>query len=590
MFEKKSILVYDIECDSLDTSTSVLKWFGAYSYFDNEYYLFPFKGNEKDVIALIRRHKVLVSFNGKNFDNHILINNIGDDDLFEYKVLVDLYEISAPKGSGSFGAYNKGRLVQMGIKMKNFTLRSIIDNLKLDEDGTKGDIDYTIFQKDKWTPEESAEILKYLKQDIVLTKKLLEWYEVQFSPLKKFLSEKDRDNLLYLKSSLAVLGYKIICNKAGLEADFGEKTKREPYAGGHHISNREDITKGNIVEIDIVSAYPHALMMGNLYSPAADGWSGSGFYQLEGKYNAQHQGKVELALKEIFLERLKAKKDGDKPKDKSFKVVINSVYGLTGNPVFKSLYNRTSASDCTSMVRTWLKTLAKRLEAVGFIPLYGFTDSIFVKVPEGYSKKHLMYIVKRFVKDVKESVPFPMDTFNLGIEEEIKMIWFVAKNCYLFVTHDDKVVAKSTLLNTNTPKVIMMVYEDYMKPKIIKELDINFTEKELEDQIKLIISNDSKLAAVEYKVTELTDYKVQTSLHYQISEAYGSGRHFLIPNKKGIGVGKKKNTKNKIAVRHCSIEEYNEKKLTVDDIDLTNLLSHLKPFILATKSHLSARN
>jgi len=592
----RHILVYDIETDSLDTEQAKMKWFGAYSYIDEEYYLIPFEGNEKDIRDLIKRHSILVGFNNKEYDNPIIKNNFDDDDIFEYKVILDLLEMSAPKGGKDYGQYRKNRLAQMGIKLKNFSLKNIIEKLKLDEDGTKGDIDYKIFQKDEWTSEEITEIKKYLEQDVLLTMKLFEWYEEQFYPLKKFLPVKQQMNFLYLKSSLSVLAYNIICNKAKLKPDFGEKVPgRKSYSGGHHLLPREDLTRGNIIEVDFTSAYPHAIMMGNLHSNISkdeEGWDGDGYYNLEGKYDNKKQGKIELALKDIFLERIKAKKamkearkKGDEQKardedakNKSFKIVINSEYGLTGNPIFKSIYNRNTASDCTSMVRTWMKKLAKILEVAGFRCLYGFTDSIYVLIPPQLNKDDLMYYVSQFIKEAKANVPFPMDTFDMDIEEEIKMIWFVAKNCYLFVTQDNEVKYKSTLLNTNTPKIVMKLFEEYMKPIIIERLDIPFTQKELEKEIKLILEKEPELAAQEYKVGELNDYKVKTSMQYQISKMYGVGRHFLIPNKKTIGAGKQKNTKRKAGIRHCTFKEFKDKGLTINDIDLKHVLSHLKSF------------
>lgn len=589
MFEGRGILVYDIETDSLNTETAKVKWFGAYSYIDNQFYLMSWEDNIKDIKQLISRHKILVGFNNKEFDNEIIKNNLKEDEIFQYKVFLDLLEISAPKGKG-YGKFRKNRLVQMGFKLKNFTLKAIIEKLKLDDEGSKGDIDYKIFQKDKWTDEEIVEIKKYLKQDIDLTKKLFEWYEEQFKPLKKFLPEKDQKNFLYLKSSLSVLAYNIICNKSGLKPDYGEKSEThiKSYAGGHHLEPRWNLVKGNIIEIDFTSAYPHAIMMGNLHSfvkPEEEGWNGDGYYTtdfgtkpLKGKYNNKQQGKIELALKDIFLERLKAKKAGDKAKNLSYKIIINSHYGTSGNPVFKSIYNRNTASDCTSMVRTWMKKLAYDLEINGFVCLYGFTDSIFVLIPNNLDKKHMLDVVDKFIEESKSHVPFPMDTFMMEIEDEIKMIWFVAKNCYLFVTNKNEVKYKSTLLNTNTPQAVMKLFEDYMKPIIIEKLDIPFTKKELETQMKLIFKDKPELATQEYKTSQLSEYKVKSSIHYQISKKYGEGRHFLIPNKKGIGIGLDKGTKKKRGIRHCSIEEFKNNNLVVDDIDLKHLLSHLKPF------------
>ena len=443
--------------------------------------------------------------------------------------------------------------------------------------------DYKIFQKDSWTEDEVKEIIKYLHQDIELTKRLFEWYENQFSPLKRYLPQKDQDNFLYMKSSLSALAYNIICNKAGLKPEYADKIegKTKTFSGGHHIEARQELVKGNIIEVDFTSAYPHAIMMCNLHSFAPEyqtGWSGDDYYNVEGEYDIEKRGPVELALEEIFLERIKAKKAGEKEKDKSYKIIINSAYGLFGNPTFRTLYSRSTASDCTSIVRTWLKKLAKTLEVAGFVCLYGFTDSIFVLIPKHQTKEQLMYYINKFIKDAKKHVPFPMDTFNMSVEEEIKMIWFVSKNCYLFVTTKDKIEYKSTLLNTNTPEAVMKLFKDYMTPIILEKLDIPFTKKELEEQLRLIIEKEHSLAAQEYKVTELSEYKVKTSLQYQISDMYGVGRHLLIPNRKGLGVGLQKSTKKKVGIRHCSIEEFKNKNLTVNDIDLTHLLSHLKPF------------
>ena len=589
MFEKRGILIWDIETDSLSIESAKVKWFGAYSYHYNEYYLLEAKKNVKEIHQLLKEHPIHITFNGKEFDIPIFKNNIGDEqkisEIFDYKTNVDLLEISAPKSSKSYGQYRKNRLAQMGIKLKNHTLKNICEALKLDDDGTKGDIDYHIFQKNEWTKEEQIEIKKYLKQDIILTKKLFEWYEKEYAPLKQFLPKKDQDNFLYLRSTLAVLAYNIICNKAGLKPDFGEKDDADydSFAGGHHIEARWDLVKGNIIEIDFASAYPHAVIQGNLCSPVKDEetefWNGDKYYEVKGKYNKKEQGKIESALRDILVERLKAKKEGDKTKANSYKIVVNSFYGTLGNPVFKSVYNRDSASDCTTIVRNWMRILAHRLDkSLGCKCLYGFTDSIFILLPEDIFKEDVMYEVDLFLKEAKSKLPFPMDSFNIGIEEEIKMIWFVAKNCYLFVTNKNEVKYKSTLLNTNTPKAIMKLFDEYMKPIIIEKLEIPFKEDELTVQLKAIISQDKSLATQEYKVANIDSYKVKTSLYYKIAEKYGEGRHFLIPNKKGIGVGSAPHSKRRLGLRYCTLEEFQTNNLTIDDIELDHLLSHIKAF------------
>lgn len=575
----KSILVFDIETDSTNKDQAKLKWFGSYSYQDNKYYLLDHT-QRTQIKELIRSHNILVGFNNKYFDQPILEkylqqNILSSSDVFKYKIVVDLYEISAPKGNNGYGVNNKSKLQHMNIKLKNYSLKNIIDVLKLDQ-LSKGDIDYKIFKKNKWVSTEIREIKKYLKQDVDLTKKLYEWYDETFEPIKKLLNPEDVRKQKHLKTTASSLGYHVICNLADIPLIWTDRRPPNMKAikGGHHINPRWSLVKADIVELDFSSAYPHALIMGNLFSPNNnnDGWNGSDYYTIEGNYEDTKQGKIESALHSLMLERLKAKKENDKMKNLSFKLIINSVYGICGNYRFGSIYNPTTASDCTHIVRTWMKKLAKTLEENDFQCLYGFTDSIFVKIPKESNKEELLMIVDSFIEEAVSKMPFPVDSFKMDVEEEIKMIWFIAKNCYLFVTKDDKVKYKSTLLNQNTPKSIMLVFENYMKPKIIKELNVNFTEKELVKELKELFKKDPKLSAEEYKVSPITDYLSKTSLQYQISERYGEGRHFLIPNLKGVGVGKSKS-------RKCTFEEFETHKLTSEDIDTTQLIKHIKEFI-----------
>jgi DNA polymerase elongation subunit (family B) len=569
-------LVFDIETHSLNVNEAQVKWFGAYSYKNDKYYLLDYRKN-CEIKDLIKSHKYLIGFNNKSYDQPIL-ENFGVN--FDYKIILDLYQISAPKGKGEHGKFNKGKLPQTGVKLKSYSLKNIIEALKLDKD-SKGDIDYKIFKKDDWTEKEIKEIKKYLKQDIDLTKKLYEWYEETFKPLKKLLPSEDVRKLKHLKTSFSSLGYNIICSQANLPVEWEEKKPEnlKSFSGGHHINPRWNLVKGNIIEIDFSSAYPHALIMGNLFSPKKDGWAGADYYNVEGVYDNKEQGKIEKALHLLMTERLKAKKEKDRAKNLSYKLIINSIYGLTGNYVFKSLYNPTTASDCTSIVRTWMKKLAKTLEENEFTCLYGFTDSIYVKVPSESNKEELMMIVDKFIKEATSKMPFPVKTFNMDVEVELKMIWFVAKNCYLFVTKDNEVSHTSTLLNTNTPKSVMEVFKKYIQAKIIKELDVKFTQKELEEQLQKLFKKDYKLSAQEYKVSDISEYKSKTSIQYQISEVYGDGRHFLIPNLKGVGIGKAKTTKTKVGVRYCNFEQFKDNKLKVEDIDTSQLMKHLKPFI-----------
>jgi len=570
--KREDYLIFDIETDGRDSKTCNMKWFGCWSSKSKIYTMVDYK-NKNYIKNLITSHKILIGFNNKNFDQVVLERFFEDNNLFKYKIILDLWEVSAPKGIGGFGKHNKDRLGQAGIKLSNYTLKAICDYLHLDSN-SKGDINYSIFQKDRWNSEETKEIEKYLKQDLVLTKKLYEWYEKQFECLIPLMSEKDAIKLNHIKSTSASLSYQIICNQADLPIAWSKDrpSNLKSFSGGHHITPRWNLVKGNIIELDFTSAYPHALMMGNLYSNSSKGWSGNDYYKVKGCYNDKKLGKIESAIQKIFLQRLDAKKKKDKIKSQALKLIINSLYGATADWKFKSIYNPVTASDCTSIARTWMKKLSKHLEENGFRVLYGFTDSVFVVIPPQSSKKELMFLVDEVMKEFKHNFAFPLETFNLDVEEEIRMIWFVTTNCYLFVTKNNEIKYKQTLLNSNTPKVVMQLFKDYISPKIIKSLDVDFSEKELVDQLNLILKTKPELSGEEHNVKSIQEYSSKTSLQYQISEKYGEGKHFLIPNLKSVGVGKEK--------KYCTFKEFESNKLTSNDIDISQLVKHLKPFYI----------
>jgi len=73
-----------------------------------------------------------------------------------------------------------------------------------------------------------------------------------------------------------------MCNRAGLKVEWGERDKDViSFSGGHHVEPKLNKCKGNIVNIDFTSAYPHALIMGNLYSPTKEGWDGRPYFRFK---------------------------------------------------------------------------------------------------------------------------------------------------------------------------------------------------------------------------------------------------------------------------------------------------------------------
>jgi hypothetical protein len=133
----------------------------------------------------------------------------------------------------------------------------------------------------------------------------------------------------------------------------------------------------------------------------------------------------------------------------------------------------------------------------------------------------------------------------------------------------------STLFNKNTPQIIINVLENHVKNKIINQLDINFSKEELRTEILKKLKQDMTLGGKMFNVKKAKEYTSNTCINYQISKQYGEGKIILIPNIKDIGVGKSK--------RYCSIEEFKQNNLDLNDIDIEDLISHFNPLIEISK-------
>ena len=225
------------------------------------------------------------------------------------------------------------------------------------------------------------------------------------------------------------------------------------------------------------------------------------------------------------------------------------------------------------------------------------TDSVYI-VDKFKDKEKMLKVKDKIIKDIKDSVPFPQYTFDMGIDDEIKYMFFfkggnkdkdneefddddfknkgkgLMKKNYIYVTKDNKVKIKNLgIRKKSNSELSKKIFWEYMVPKI-KEGQVKFGKKEIKDVMINYLSKDLKLASLRKDVGTIEQYrKSPTGLQAQICNKYGSGIHFLIPNLKGIGVGKGKN--------YCTVEEFKERKLKLEDIDLSNVWKELGYFIRA---------
>lgn len=280
------VLVYDIETKTFgkpDSTVDRLRVFGCYSYKTGKCYMLTKK---EDIQNIINKHKFLVGFNNKDYDNPILVR---EGFLLKYKIIIDLRELIS-KRSGSI-KIKEGLLENI---MMEENLDYITKLLGLVDDSTgKKEIDYKLFQKDIWTPEEKAEIFEYTKRDIIITKKLYEWCENYFESFKDFITPEDVRKKVYLTASIAKFSYKAICKAMGWEEQYGNTMvdSGDRISGGYVAYPAGDRFEGDIYCLDFNSLYPHIMIQCNLYGRKKEGviddrptWFGDGKWKTNGAY------------------------------------------------------------------------------------------------------------------------------------------------------------------------------------------------------------------------------------------------------------------------------------------------------------------
>lgn len=194
-----------------------------------------------------------------------------------------------------------------------------------------------------------------------------------------------------------------------------------------------------------------------------------------------------------------------------------------------------------------------------------------------------------------------MTMFQLELEYEVKHAFFFkgtskadkdtdtemdeddfinkTKNCmkknYVLVTIKDDVVIKNLGINKKSiSPLAKKIFWDNLTPEI-KKGTIKFSKTYVKNLINELLDKDISLASMRKEVGPYEQYadKSPNCMSAQIAKHYGSGIHFMIPNSKMIGVGKGKGK------RFCTIEEFKQHNMKVEDIDLENVWKELDYFV-----------
>ena len=566
---KHELMVLDIETSGFDRYLDDLRVVGMYFPDTDEYIMLEHNDQNFPIIQqLINDTYAIVTFNGDEFDIPFMEWNKYK---FDYKVKIDLYRIVKEK---------REKMIKFS-GFKSYSLNNIIKELGIANVG-KLEIDYKIFQKEKWTKEEWDYIQLYLKKDLELAYMLWRWLDNHFQSFKELLNPRMNQRYWYVNTSAGAYGYAAICNMLGIEVKYNDVEYKGTFEGGFvSIPKRESVV-GNVYCLDYKSAYIHAFIQMNLFSSkegplpcdcctGKELWAGNELYPVKGRYCSKRSGTIESKAREIYLKRLSLPKDH--PLNIPYKILLNIFYGISSKPSFHWVYSRYTASDCTLFVRESIKYARKKFTEAGYDVLYSDTDSVYLVDVFGDEAK-LLKVKDCFIDDMKRNVPFPADTFDMAIEDRISYIQFfydnkrrLKKKLYLYVTEKGKVKVKGLqVLKKNCSRLSLKIFEE-LKPQIVSRLSCKFDDAVIWQMIEKYIKEDLSIVATSYAVKDEKVYSNKTSIQYSIARDYGKGEHLMVKNKR-IGVGKN--------VKYCTLDE--AKSLNIKDLDLNVIYKELSSF------------
>lgn len=626
---KSQCLVVDLECCAFDgrgyeiniqtdfekyVACASVKWLGLFSFRDNKKYIFE-KTNLRDALPLLQSHSVLVTFNGEDFDCPILFNNGFLKDIKQYLIVDCMVILGNSNSYTKKGFPFKQRGVLMEYDFESNSLRNMAKAMGLETQ--KGDIDYRIFQKNAWTPEETIEIEKYLSSDVMATKQMFDKLWAYWLPFIQFLPPKSIYDLSWIKGSIASVIYKAACHLLGVEPTYAEKTGVTEEKGGNVIL--PTIEEGHKVwYVDFSSLYPHLMICFNVFAEVPSHitgpyiWHGNDVFKVKGYYDISHPHPLSKLVTDFLKKRTELKiTDKDNPLIYTYKIFCNGLYGVVRSQIFEKVHKPSAGWDICDLGQQCQKILVDMMAEFGFKTVYGDTDSaMLIALDEKNNNEiYVKECLQKVINKILDNAPFKVATFKIAIEHYIDYMSFIFEEAPVVGTDGKNIKVKNRLvkerkgkkkhyyyiwtdkngkknlevkglpvIKTTATALGFAIYDKVLTPLILKQGHGKFPKEQIDGFINSYLrkTDAMDLISQEYKVKPSAGYKKEGQIQGQISRAYFNGSDGvirLIKNKKVGKVGKG-------ATRYCSIEEALLQQLQVKDLDLTKVYKELRPFII----------
>lgn len=221
----------------------------------------------------------------------------------------------------------------------------------------------------------------------------------------------------------------------------GDASDAEDYEGAHVFDPYEGIAK-NVVGIDLSSLYPNTMAMLNA-SPETKVDEDADVDSVRAS-NGQHfrldqRGifaklvDMGLGLKSEYKEKRNSAESDEEyekwaAKYDAAKAIVNSIYGVLGWRFF-FIYDKDVAEAVTLTGQLVIQETATKARATGYEPIYGDTDSVYIKYPDDFSQDECLREARSLCEQLNTET-YPTLAESIGLDESANR-WKIEVEAYM---------------------------------------------------------------------------------------------------------------------------------------------------------------
>lgn len=495
------VCYYDIECDDSDPSFNLSKKTILSICFIDDRGKRLVLDDDNEMVLLRKAERIfdaydaMIGYNSDHFDFPLLIergNRYGID-FWQYNWKSgDLYTI--------FKKFNNINIVLSSASLSSWGLDSLgkyflgTGKVEFERKGS-GDI-LKLYRTNK------SKLIEYNMHDVEITKGLAEKFDV-INTLKVMSSlSKCPPNLIFYTmnfvTEFVILDF-ILKEPKILQKELFEILRKnysksgEDYVGALNFIKSPGYYK-DICVYDFHSLYPSIIRTMNLSFETVDKLPANFDITdkaIQIKLCEMPKGVVPKIIDRLQTERDNYKKTGEKTKEVSIKLIMNSIYGYFGSKTSK-FKNVAIARSITGLGRHILTKISENENSI-----YGDTDSTFFKVNES-SVESTRDELNRFVYSMFSDLP-NIDShycLELAVDKYFKKLILIEKKKYIGLKSDGKLYGKG----------IELVKSDFtpVGKRVMQSLVDNllYSDYSIDDAISMLIDEKNKILTGKYPVED----------------------------------------------------------------------------------------